>query len=150
MAPVLHKRIFCFNHYELKPAGKLPQHEEKEKELECPSSIKTGGRPTCGRVYRTFAFVFPHRTHQRRVKIAFDRVSHSSIHDALIIIRSVHFLRTSIFVNVTVLGKFDGALSSLVATRASHEKINKYDRALSSLEFLPVCIEVLGLMDNNT
>ncbi|ESO00340.1 hypothetical protein HELRODRAFT_175736 [Helobdella robusta] len=40
--------------------------------------------------------------------------------------------------------------SGLAATRASDEKIKKYDGALLSMEFLPICIEVLGLMDRNT
>ncbi|ESN98642.1 hypothetical protein HELRODRAFT_162081 [Helobdella robusta] len=40
--------------------------------------------------------------------------------------------------------------SGLAATRASDEKIKKYDGALPSMEFLPICIEVLGPMDRNT
>ncbi|ESN96849.1 hypothetical protein HELRODRAFT_178649 [Helobdella robusta] len=36
------------------------------------------------------------------------------------------------------------------AGRASDEKIKKYDGALPSMEFLPICIEVLGPMDRNT
>ncbi|ESO04394.1 hypothetical protein HELRODRAFT_172776 [Helobdella robusta] len=40
--------------------------------------------------------------------------------------------------------------SGLAATRASDEKIKKYDEALPSMEFLPICIEVLGPMDRNT
>ncbi|ESO11697.1 hypothetical protein HELRODRAFT_166712 [Helobdella robusta] len=40
--------------------------------------------------------------------------------------------------------------SGLAATRASDEKIKKYDRALPSMEFLPICIEVLCPMDRNT
>ncbi|ESO06270.1 hypothetical protein HELRODRAFT_160431 [Helobdella robusta] len=40
--------------------------------------------------------------------------------------------------------------SGLAATRASDEKFKKYEGALPSMDFLPVCIEVLGPMDNNT
>ncbi|ESN91074.1 hypothetical protein HELRODRAFT_182327 [Helobdella robusta] len=40
--------------------------------------------------------------------------------------------------------------SGLAATRASDEKIKKYDGALPSMKFLPICIEVLGPMDRNT
>ncbi|ESN97376.1 hypothetical protein HELRODRAFT_178167 [Helobdella robusta] len=40
--------------------------------------------------------------------------------------------------------------SGLAATRASDKKIKKYDGALPSMEFLPICIEVLGPMDRNT
>ncbi|ESN94157.1 hypothetical protein HELRODRAFT_163941 [Helobdella robusta] len=40
--------------------------------------------------------------------------------------------------------------SGLAATRASDEKIKKYDGALPSMEFLPICIEVLGPMDRIT
>ncbi|ESN90831.1 hypothetical protein HELRODRAFT_182540 [Helobdella robusta] len=40
--------------------------------------------------------------------------------------------------------------SGLAGTRASDEKIKKYDGALPSMEFLPICIEVLGPMDRNT
>ncbi|ESN90111.1 hypothetical protein HELRODRAFT_182805 [Helobdella robusta] len=40
--------------------------------------------------------------------------------------------------------------SGLAATRASDEKIKKYDGALPSMEFLPICIEVLGPMNRNT
>ncbi|ESO00893.1 hypothetical protein HELRODRAFT_175389 [Helobdella robusta] len=36
------------------------------------------------------------------------------------------------------------------AIRASDEKIKKYEHALPSLDFLPICIEVLGPMDPNT
>ncbi|ESO13006.1 hypothetical protein HELRODRAFT_159603 [Helobdella robusta] len=40
--------------------------------------------------------------------------------------------------------------SGLAATRASDEKFKKYEGALPSMDFLPVCIQVLGPMDNNT
>ncbi|ESO12242.1 hypothetical protein HELRODRAFT_158714 [Helobdella robusta] len=40
--------------------------------------------------------------------------------------------------------------SGLAATRASDEKIKKYDGAIPSMEFLPICIEVLGPMNCNT
>ncbi|ESO11702.1 hypothetical protein HELRODRAFT_166718 [Helobdella robusta] len=36
------------------------------------------------------------------------------------------------------------------ATRVSDEKLEKYDNALSSMEFFPVCVEVLGPMDKAT
>ncbi|ESO11982.1 hypothetical protein HELRODRAFT_158363 [Helobdella robusta] len=38
----------------------------------------------------------------------------------------------------------------LAAARAADEKMKKYGNALPSMEFLPICIEVLGLMDPNT
>ncbi|ESN91917.1 hypothetical protein HELRODRAFT_181972 [Helobdella robusta] len=38
----------------------------------------------------------------------------------------------------------------LAAIRASDEKIEKYEHALPSIDFLPICIEVLGPMDPNT
>ncbi|ESO00311.1 hypothetical protein HELRODRAFT_176180 [Helobdella robusta] len=38
----------------------------------------------------------------------------------------------------------------LAAIRPSDEKIKKYEHALPSLDFLPICIEVLGPMDPNT
>ncbi|ESN99993.1 hypothetical protein HELRODRAFT_176296 [Helobdella robusta] len=38
----------------------------------------------------------------------------------------------------------------LAAARAADEKMKKYGSALSSMEFLPICIEVLGPMDPNT
>ncbi|ESO06385.1 hypothetical protein HELRODRAFT_160553 [Helobdella robusta] len=38
----------------------------------------------------------------------------------------------------------------LAAIRASDEKIKKYEHALSSLDFLPIYIKVLGPMDPNT
>ncbi|ESN91634.1 hypothetical protein HELRODRAFT_165687 [Helobdella robusta] len=38
----------------------------------------------------------------------------------------------------------------VAAIRASDEKIKKYEHALPSLDFLPICIEVLGPMDPNT
>ncbi|ESN99294.1 hypothetical protein HELRODRAFT_162812 [Helobdella robusta] len=40
MAPVLHKCTFCFNHYKLRPDGKLHRHGWKEKGQECPGSMK--------------------------------------------------------------------------------------------------------------
>ncbi|ESO12552.1 hypothetical protein HELRODRAFT_159111 [Helobdella robusta] len=59
--------------------------------------------------------------------------------------------------DVTILGTFaeryvqlTSKESGLAATRASDEKIKKYDGALLSMEFLPICIEVLGPMDRNT
>ncbi|ESO08639.1 hypothetical protein HELRODRAFT_169524 [Helobdella robusta] len=36
------------------------------------------------------------------------------------------------------------------AARAADEKMKKYGNALPSMEFLPICIEVLGPMDPNT
>ncbi|ESO00633.1 hypothetical protein HELRODRAFT_175610 [Helobdella robusta] len=38
----------------------------------------------------------------------------------------------------------------LAAARAADEKMKKYGNALPSMEFLPICIEVLGPMDPNT
>ncbi|ESO12349.1 hypothetical protein HELRODRAFT_158855 [Helobdella robusta] len=38
----------------------------------------------------------------------------------------------------------------LAAARAADEKMKKYGSALPSMEFLPICIEVLGPMDPNT
>ncbi|ESO08443.1 hypothetical protein HELRODRAFT_169286 [Helobdella robusta] len=38
----------------------------------------------------------------------------------------------------------------LAAARAADEKMKKYGNALPSMEFLPICIEVLGPMDHNT
>ncbi|ESO00530.1 hypothetical protein HELRODRAFT_175487 [Helobdella robusta] len=38
----------------------------------------------------------------------------------------------------------------LAAARAADEKMKKYGNALPSMEFLPICIEVLGSMDPNT
>ncbi|ESN95380.1 hypothetical protein HELRODRAFT_179449 [Helobdella robusta] len=38
----------------------------------------------------------------------------------------------------------------LVAARAADEKMKKYGNALPSMEFLPICMEVLGPMDPNT
>ncbi|ESN96964.1 hypothetical protein HELRODRAFT_178768 [Helobdella robusta] len=38
----------------------------------------------------------------------------------------------------------------LAAVRAADEKMKKYGNALPSMEFLPICIEVLGPMDPNT
>ncbi|ESO07853.1 hypothetical protein HELRODRAFT_184641 [Helobdella robusta] len=85
------------------------------------------------------------------LKFALDRVSHLPVHDALTIVRNalslprlMYFLRTSFSVDASILGGFDGAL------RASDEKFKKYEGALPSMDFLPVCIEVLGPMDNNT
>ncbi|ESO13110.1 hypothetical protein HELRODRAFT_159719 [Helobdella robusta] len=155
------------------------------------------------------------------LKFALNRVSHLPVHDALTIVRNalslprlMYFLRTSLSVDASILGGFDGALrsalsalcnasipvlkepsgisaldgkrpdgctlipwragrclawdvtvpgtlaeryvhltskeSGLAATRASDEKFKKYEGALPSMDFLPVCIEVLGPMDNNT
>ncbi|ESO10137.1 hypothetical protein HELRODRAFT_167996 [Helobdella robusta] len=97
------------------------------------------------------------------LRFALERVSLLPVHDALTIIcgalslpKLMYFLRTSNFVNVAILGEFEGALrltskeSGLAATRASDEKIKKYDGALPSMEFLPICIGVLGSMDRNT
>ncbi|ESO11954.1 hypothetical protein HELRODRAFT_158318 [Helobdella robusta] len=38
----------------------------------------------------------------------------------------------------------------LAAARAADEKMKKYENALPSMEFLPICIEVLGPMDPST
>ncbi|ESO09804.1 hypothetical protein HELRODRAFT_183852 [Helobdella robusta] len=38
----------------------------------------------------------------------------------------------------------------MAAARAADEKMKKYGNALPSMEFLPICIEVLGPMDPNT
>ncbi|ESN90932.1 hypothetical protein HELRODRAFT_182398 [Helobdella robusta] len=38
----------------------------------------------------------------------------------------------------------------LAAARAADEKMKKYGNALPSMEFLPICIEVLGPMNPNT
>ncbi|ESO07150.1 hypothetical protein HELRODRAFT_170457 [Helobdella robusta] len=38
----------------------------------------------------------------------------------------------------------------LAAARAADEKMKKYGNALPSMEFLPICIEVLGPIDPNT
>ncbi|ESO12814.1 hypothetical protein HELRODRAFT_159399 [Helobdella robusta] len=99
------------------------------------------------------------------------------VRNALSLPRLMYFLRTSFSVDASILGGFDGALragrclawdvtvpgtlaeryvhltskeSGLAATRASDEKFKKYEGALPSMDFLPVCIEVLGPMDNNT
>ncbi|ESO01059.1 hypothetical protein HELRODRAFT_175086 [Helobdella robusta] len=96
------------------------------------------------------------------------------IRGALSLLKLMYFLRTSNFVNAAILGKFEGALRVALsaicnepsgiaahdgkrpdgctlipwrAGRASDEKIRKYDGALPSMEFLPICIEVLGPMD---
>ncbi|ESN94478.1 hypothetical protein HELRODRAFT_164331 [Helobdella robusta] len=48
MAPVLHKCTFCFNHYKLRPDGKLHRHGGKEKGQECPGSMKAIDQPSAG------------------------------------------------------------------------------------------------------
>ncbi|ESN90015.1 hypothetical protein HELRODRAFT_182918 [Helobdella robusta] len=48
MAPVLHKCTFCFNHYKLRPDGKLHRHGGKEKGQECPGSMKAVDQPSAG------------------------------------------------------------------------------------------------------
>ncbi|ESN90415.1 hypothetical protein HELRODRAFT_166081 [Helobdella robusta] len=111
------------------------------------------------------------------LKFALDRVSHLSVHDALTIVRSAepsgilvqHGKRPDgcthtpwragkcLAWDVTVPGTLAERyvhLSSkecgLAAIRASDEKIEKYEHALPSIDFLPICIEVLGPMDPNT
>ncbi|ESO07565.1 hypothetical protein HELRODRAFT_170111 [Helobdella robusta] len=158
----------------------------------------------------TLLYLFPFL----KLKFALDRVSHLSAHDALTIVRSalslpkmMYFLRTSSYINPSLLGRFDDVLRTalsaicnepsgisvqdgkrpdgctltpwragkclawdvtvpgtwaeryvhltskecgMAAIRASDEKIKKYQHALPSLDFLPICIEVLGPMNPNT
>ncbi|ESN93292.1 hypothetical protein HELRODRAFT_181038 [Helobdella robusta] len=67
--------------------------------------------------------------------------------------RAGRFLAWDVTVPGTLAERYVNLTSKecgLAVARAADEKMKKYGNALPSMEFLPICIEVLGPMDPNT
>ncbi|ESN91073.1 hypothetical protein HELRODRAFT_182326 [Helobdella robusta] len=141
MAPTLQQCPVCFNHYRSTPDGKLCRHGGKVKGQECSGSRK--------KVDSSGARAASSRRPCGQPKLGVGRPDGCT----LIPWRAGRCLAWDVAVPSTLAERYVNLTSKecgLAAARAADEKMKKYGNALPSMEFLPICIEVLGPMDPNT
>ncbi|ESO06986.1 hypothetical protein HELRODRAFT_171022 [Helobdella robusta] len=176
MAPTLQQCPVCFNHYRSTPDGKLCRHGGKPGLPTRSSAASVSGDPLGLDYSGVFdklttvlkcVPVYDHIPKPCREKFAHDlnalltaEPSGISAHDGrrpdgctLIPWRAGRCLAWDVTVPGTLAERYVNLTSKecgLAAARAADEKMKKYGNALPSMEFLPICIEVLGPMDPNT